>query len=70
MRRLLVGVFAVALMASAGCQNKDDNMNRSRVDADSNTARTASADVCTHCPGKQTATAQGTCPSCGMKVTQ
>ena len=73
MRKLLVGVCGVILMASVGCQTDSGgsgsmSTSRARVDTQSNTAQTASADVCTHCPGKQMATAQGTCPSCGMKV--
>ena len=72
MRKMLIALFGVVLMASVGCQNDSGGGSgasaRARVDTSSSTVETTSADACTHCPGKQTATSQGTCPSCGMKV--
>jgi hypothetical protein len=52
-------------MFTVGCQNKDANMN----DGSSQNPKMMSAtDDCPHCPGVQTANADGTCPKCGMKV--
>lgn len=34
------------------------------------TAASVTVDACTHCPGVQTATAEGKCPVCGAQVVQ
>ena len=62
--RMFFAVLAIGLMSCAmvGCKNKDSNM-----DMNSSTQK-MSADDCPHCPGVQTANADGTCPKCGMPV--
>lgn len=70
MSKVLAAVICGVLMLSAvACQNQkqDDSMSTSGNDAAE--MKTAS-DACSHCPGNQTATAGGTCPVCGMKVTK
>lgn len=72
MSKLLIVALSGIMFVTVGCQNKDDEMNDDMRMSGSSTAtesRTAGgADACTHCPGKQTAKADGTCPMCNMKV--
>jgi len=57
-----IAVLALGAMLSMGCdKNKSDDMS-------SDQPKKMSVDDCTHCSGNQTAKADGTCPSCGMKV--
>jgi len=63
MRGILIAVASSLLLIGAvGCTNTQT----------SNTAEPkmmkTSDDCCSHCAGKQTMTASGTCPVCGMKV--
>ncbi len=67
MRTLLAAVVCTVLaVAATGCKS-DDKMssNTSSMSADKTMA---SMDVCSHCPGVQTATADGKCPGCGAAV--
>jgi hypothetical protein len=57
---LMLGV----MLAVCGCKivgHHDDNMS-------SSDPKKMSIDACPHCPGVQTATADGKCPECGMKA--
>ena len=75
MNKLLMAALGAALMVAVGCQ-KDQKASTTTTtsDGDTMTVRTDSTntargeDDCTHCPGVQTARADGTCPQCGMKV--
>jgi hypothetical protein len=60
--RKLMAVFAVgAVLALAGCKNGNHN------DKCCPTTQMSKKDCCSHCPGVQTATADGKCPVCGAK---
>ena len=61
MIRIVAGLaFAVVLgLGVVGCHHDHHDMSDSK---------SMSADACSHCPGIQTATPEGTCPVCGMKV--
>jgi uncharacterized paraquat-inducible protein A len=48
------------MLAVVGCKSMDKT--------DSSEPKKMSADACSHCDGVQTATADGKCPVCGMKV--
>jgi uncharacterized lipoprotein NlpE involved in copper resistance len=63
MQKFLVAAFAALLFLSVGCQNKDGSDSHH-----DDKAMKASMDACPHCPGKQTANADGTCPVCKMQV--
>ena len=63
MRNTLI-VAAIGLML-LGCQNKNESQD---MDASRDAKMSSTEDACPHCAGKQTATADGTCPKCGMKV--
>jgi hypothetical protein len=67
MSRILVAVFGAMLVAAVGCQNEDkhDDMKSSSSSA---MKSSSSADVCAHCPGVQTATADGKCSACGAEL--
>jgi uncharacterized paraquat-inducible protein A len=74
--RLIVSKVFIAvacgmlLLSAAACQNREkDDASMSTSDNNAAEVKTAS-DACSHCPGNQTATASGTCPVCGMKVTK
>ena len=50
-----------------GC--KSDSMKHDDMKSGSMMKKDGMAmDACSHCPGVQTATADGKCPSCGMAV--
>ena len=66
MRKLLVVVAMGMLVAGFGCKNGNNGDNGNMHG--SNQPKKMSADACSHCPGNQTATADGKCPQCGMKV--
>ena len=69
MSKILIAVMCGMLMLSgAACQNKqeDETMTSGSGAGEVKTA----SDACSHCPGVQTATASGTCPVCGMKVSK
>ena len=60
MRKWIASIVMVAGLAVVGCTHDDDKMGSSK--------KTMSGDVCSHCPGVQTATADGKCSACGMKL--
>ncbi|HEV2295068.1 MAG TPA: hypothetical protein VGR35_14530 [Tepidisphaeraceae bacterium] len=72
MSKLLIVALSGIMFVTVGCQNRDDEMDRDTTMTGSSTAsetRTrGGADDCSHCAGKQTAKADGTCPMCNMKV--
>ena len=59
MSRFLMVAFASTMLAMVGCQ-KDKHHDSDH----SGSSMKASADVCAHCPGVQTANADGKCPAC------
>ena len=60
--RTLFAVLAIGMMSFAvtGCKNKDHHHD--------DTQRMSATDQCSHCPGTQTLSADGTCPGCKMKM--
>ncbi len=52
----------VSLLCVVGCKSD------SEMDHDHRMKDKVSMDACSHCPGNQTATAEGKCPTCGMPV--
>ena len=79
MSKLFAAALGVVLLVGVGCQN--DKNSTTRTDemrsTDGTTTTTVQtertdtmrgADDCTHCPGVQTANADGRCPMCGAKV--
>ncbi len=72
MSKLLAVALSGLLFVTVGCQNKDDDMDddmRMSGSSSASESRTAGgADACPHCPGKQTAKADGTCSACNMKM--
>jgi hypothetical protein len=61
MRLFLCSMVCVAMLALVGCKNDGSGTKSSNPQMMSN-------DACSHCPGVQTMTTDGKCPSCGMKV--
>jgi uncharacterized lipoprotein NlpE involved in copper resistance len=72
MSKLLIVALSGIMFVTVGCKNKDEDMDGDKSMSGSSSAsetRTAAgADACSHCPGKQTAKADGTCPACNKKV--
>jgi uncharacterized paraquat-inducible protein A len=74
MRTLLaVAVCSMLAFAAVGCQKDDTKHDHDKMMKSDSAAMKhetmATMDACPHCPGVQTAKADGTCPVCGMKVT-
>ena len=75
MNKLLIAALGAVLFVGVGCQ-KDGGASEASTSSSSDTmtVRTEGSstmsgqDDCSHCPGVQTARADGTCPQCGMKV--
>ena len=67
MRHMFAIVSIAALLAVGGCKdmNHDSDMHSSKSSSD---PKMMTNDACSHCKGMQTATADGKCPECGMKV--
>ena len=66
MSKLLVPVMSVMLMLSgAACQNRENDDATTSGGSSAGEVKAAS-DACSHCPGVQTAKADGSCPVCGM----
>ena len=63
MRKLLVVALGCMLFTGVGCQNQNDDMDRT----DKKSSMSAK-DACDHCPGVQTAKSDGSCPMCGAKA--
>jgi hypothetical protein len=69
MRKLLVivGLFALTAGVNLGCdKNKSDNDTTAASKSDG--TMKMSTDDCAMCPGVQSASTDGKCPKCGMKV--
>ena len=64
----LMFVVAVGCKAEAEVDDTDNGGTMSGTSGASETRTAGGADDCSHCAGKQTAKADGTCPMCGMKV--
>ena len=66
--RKTIALLAVGfLLAVGGCKNdnKDESMSTS---SSSSEPKKMTTDVCSHCPGVQTATTEGKCSGCGAKL--
>ena len=61
MKRFLVAMFVASSICVIGCKSDNDDMKAKEP-------MKMSMDVCDHCPGVQTATADGKCSACGMKL--
>jgi hypothetical protein len=64
MRSLIItGLCSIAIALAVGCKNHNNG------DTDTSTGSSpqhmSTTDACDHCPGVQTATADGKCPVCG-----
>lgn len=66
--RKSIAVLAVGFLLAVGCKdmNGRDDMNNSSTSSEPK--KMMAADACPRCPGVQTATADGKCPSCGAKA--
>jgi hypothetical protein len=64
MRMLLVALLGGIMFVGLGCKSNDNDMDH----MDHHGSMSAAHDDCPHCPGVQTARADGTCPLCGAKV--
>ena len=69
MSKLLVVILSGMMFVAVGCKAEgeiDDNESTMSGSSSASETRTAGgADACSHCPGKQTAKADGSCPKCG-----
>ena len=72
MSKLLVVVLSGLMFIVVGCKAEgeidDNDSSMSGTSSASESSTAAGADACSHCSGKQTAKADGTCPMCNMKV--
>ena len=64
MRSLIItGLCSIAIaLAVTGCKNKNEGDTDNTANSPQHMSTT---DACDHCPGVQTATADGKCPVCG-----
>lgn len=69
MRKLFAAALGVVLLVGVGCQNDGGSDMETTTTRSEQTTTMQGADACPHCPGTQTARADGTCPQCGMRVT-
>ena len=68
MYRNFLTSLVIVSFALVGC-TRDDELKREHKNLGDNMAATQPmADACPMCPGDQVATADGRCPTCGMKV--
>ena len=65
MRNILIVAFGLTMTAGLGCQ---DNKNQDSMSHKQDKASMSAGDACTHCPGVQTATADGKCSMCKMDL--
>jgi hypothetical protein len=63
MSKFLIAAIATLMISAAGCQNDDKHHGSDHKGS----SMKASADACAHCPGVQTANADGKCPVCTAK---
>ena len=72
MSKLLVVILCGFMFVTVGCKAKgeieDNDKSMSGTSSSTEMRTSAGADDCSHCPGKQTANADGTCPVCHAKV--
>ena len=72
MSKLLVVILSGVMFIAVGCKAEgevgDNDSSMSGTSSASGSSTAAGADACSHCEGKQTAKADGTCPMCNMKV--
>ena len=72
MSKLLVVILSGVMFVAVGCKAEgevgDDDSSMSGTSTRTESSTAAGADACTHCPGKQTKTADGMCSACNMKV--
>jgi hypothetical protein len=54
------------MLSGAACQNRGEGDTTSGGSGAGDVK--AAADACSHCPGVQTAKADGSCPVCGMNM--
>ena len=67
MRKSIAMLAVGMLLVVGGCKNNNDNMNGT-TSSSSSEPKKMMTDACPHCPGVQTATADGKCPVCGANV--
>ena len=69
MSKLLVVILSGMMFVAVGCKAEgemgDNDSTMSGSSSASETRTAGGADACSHCPGKQTAKADGSCPKCG-----
>jgi hypothetical protein len=70
MSRLLGCVLFAITVAAAGCHSQDEKCDHCTTKPSGDAKMTSASDACSHCPGVQTATADGKCPVCGAKTPQ
>lgn len=79
MSKLFAAALGVVLLVGVGCQNdKNTTERKDEMRSTDGTTHTTvhteqtdtmrGVDDCPHCPGVQTANADGRCPMCGAKV--
>lgn len=72
MSKLLTVALCSLMFVVVGCKAEgeidDNDSSMSGTSSSTETRSSAGADACSHCPGNQTAKADGTCSACGMKV--
>lgn len=66
MRKLLLTTVFGMMVVAAGGVGCDKNKSAGASSGDA--PKKMSADECAMCPGVQSASTNGTCPKCGMKV--
>ena len=68
--RKTIALLAVGfLLAVGGCKNDTNNDGMSTSSSSSSSEpKKMTTDVCSHCPGVQTATTEGKCSGCGAKL--
>ena len=68
MSKLMVAALGAVLLLGVGCQNDGGSDDADVTVRTERTDTMRGADDCAMCEGVQTARADGTCPTCGMKV--
>jgi hypothetical protein len=70
MRHALIVALVGIMLVGVGCENgkmKNPFKKKSTTQTSSD-MKMSTSDACPMCPGVQTASADGKCPACGMKV--
>ncbi len=70
MSKLLIVALSGLMFVTVGCKSDNDMDDDDMMGSSSRSESRMSAgkDDCAMCPGKQTAKADGTCPTCNMKA--